>query len=156
MTMRKQTISRILSSRVMKNRAAAEMVVNIVKRGQEKNRPRDWFIQEISVLVVAKFAARLVAAFEEGRLTNQEREQMGYLRKEKPPEKPEVMAKKTATRASLISDNDIRKAAARLLRKVPMLERCVGEMPFKPVRRPPYMPGSLAPRTHLRYPPGGL
>ena len=155
MTMRKQTISRILSSRVMKNRAAAELVVNIVKRGQEKNRPRDWFIQEISVLVVAKFAARLLAAFEEGRLTDQERQQMGYLRKENPPEKSEA-AQKSAPKPSKISDADIRKAAARLLRKVPMLERCVGEMPFKPVRRPPYMPGTSLARAALRYPPGAL
>jgi hypothetical protein len=114
MARKNQNISRILSALIMKQPSGRKAVVQIVKEGQRAGRTREWMITMLSVLLVEKFAARFRADQLDPRMRARYKRLQGR-------EMPEVE----------IGGDDIKKAAARLLRKVPMLEKCDNDPPEK-------------------------
>lgn len=113
--------SRFLSAEVMKSRSAVLAVLQIAKTGQDKNRPRKWFLDNISGHVLEKLVGRLMGA--QAHRTDKE-----------------IVEDLGLPKRTIFTGDDIHKAASRLLRKVAILERCVGEAPGTPNRAPPYMP----------------
>jgi hypothetical protein len=108
------TASRFLSSEIMKSPSWRGAVISIVKEGQRKGYSREWMISMISVLVVERMAARIEARHADSKWRRYRKEITGKDVKE-----------------VSFTVSDMKAASARLLRKVPMLEKCEHDPPGK-------------------------
>lgn len=138
------TASRLLSSEIMKSPSWRGAVVSIVKEGQRKGYSRDWMILMISALVVERMAARIEARHNDPKWRKLREQITGRSPDARLPPRTEKVTRakrKVGGGASVETEvvenkyyftvSDMKAASARLLRKVPMLEKCENDPPGK-------------------------